>query len=243
MKDKKNNKELEHSSSFTMKQLPDQEKPYEKCLAYGPDVLSDAELLAAILRTGSQGQSVVDMCRSLLNSLNGEGLCGLYNMTSSELMQMRGIGKVKAVQIECLLELTRRISRARISDPTREGFNDPNKIADYYMEDFRHESQEKLLVVMLGSKGRLLGDCVVSVGTVDRTLASPRDIFVAALSRRAAGIVLLHNHPSGDPQPSDADIRLTERVRKCGEMMGVPLLDHIIIGDKRSVSFAREHLL
>ena len=172
-----------------------------------------------------------------------ESLCGLYGMTADELMQFRGIGKVKAVQLECIAELSRRIARSRAVKAGREIFRNPEQIADYYMEDFRHESQEKLLLIMLDTKGHLIADEIISVGTVDRTVASPRDIFLKALSHRAVTIVLLHNHPSGNPEPSEADLQLTKRVRECGEMIGIPLVDHIIIGDRRSVSFACERLL
>jgi DNA repair protein RadC len=228
---------------FTMKELPLSEKPYEKCLEYGPGMLSDAELLAVVLRTGCRGQSAVELCRSILSSLREGSLCGLYDLTADELMQFRGIGKVKAVQLECIAELSRRIARSRAVRDGQEIFRNPEQIADYYMENFRHESQEKLLLIMLDTKGRLIADEIISIGTVDRTLASPRDIFLKALSHRAVTIVLLHNHPSGNPEPSEADLLLTRQVRECGEMIGIPLVDHIIIGDRRSVSFALERLL
>jgi DNA repair protein RadC len=234
---------IQNNAHFTMKELPPSEKPYEKCLEYGPGMLSDAELLAVVLRTGSRGQSAVEMCRSVLASFREESLCGLYGLTADELMQFRGIGKVKAVQLECIAELSRRIARSRAVKAGREIFRNPEQIADYYMEDFRHESQEKLLLIMLDTKGHLIADEIISVGTVDRTVASPRDIFLKALSHRAVTIVLLHNHPSGNPEPSEADLQLTKRVRECGEMIGIPLVDHIIIGDRRSVSFACERLL
>ena len=164
---------IQNNAHFTMKELPPSEKPYEKCLEYGPGMLSDAELLAVVLRTGSRGQSAVEMCRSVLASFREESLCGLYGMTADELMQFRGIGKVKAVQLECIAELSRRIARSRAVKAGREIFRNPEQIADYYMEDFRHESQEKLLLIMLDTKGRYLPESALSQSGHHRTAAQP----------------------------------------------------------------------
>ena len=122
-------------------------------------------------------------------------------------------------------------------------FTDPESVAGYYMEDFRHEEQEKLLLIMLNSKGKLLGEEVISKGTVNATMISPREIYLCALRHLAVSIILLHNHPSGNPQPSDEDLILTQRVKQGGELLGIELLDHIIIGDHQAVSFKRCELL
>ena len=225
----------------TMKQLPAEEQPYEKCWDKGPAFLSDAELLSVILRTGSRGETALSLAGRILYEPPGRGLTGLYHMSMAELCSIRGIGKVKAAQLLCITELSRRISRENARESLC--FMDPQSVADYYMEDYRHEEQEKVLLLMLSSKGMLLGQEVISIGTVNAAMISPREIFLCALQYHAVSVILMHNHPSGNPSPSREDIILTGRVRECGELLGIELLDHIIIGDQCSFSMRKEGLL
>ena len=224
-----------------MKCLPEEERPYEKCWRLGADALTDAELLSVILRTGSRGEPALALSRRILSLSTEEGLLGIYHLSLTELTKVRGIGRVKAVQLKCIAELSRRIAKTQAGSSL--SFTDPDTVADYYMEDFRHEEQEKLMLLLLNSKGRLLGEEVVSQGTVNATLISPREIFLCALRYHAVSLILLHNHPSGSPDPSEADLLMTRRVRESGALLGIELLDHIIIGDQKSVSFRRERLL
>ena len=227
---------------FTMKQLPEDEKPYEKSLLLGVRALTDAELLAVILRTGSQGVSALDLAKSVLNAPAAQkGLLGLHQLTVNDLMKLHGIGKVKAIQIKCILELSRRIAK----ESSRAGlsFLHPSTIADYYMEDLRHSSQEQVVLMMLNAKCRLLGDKVISKGTATGSMISPREIFQEALHYQAVSIVLVHNHPSGDPSPSSDDRLLTRRVQNAGDMLGIPLLDHVILGDHSYISFKEQDLM
>ena len=222
-----------------MKKIMDmakEDRPYEKCLRLGPGALSDGELLAVLLRTGTKGCPSVDMADEILNlSRNREGLTGLYQLSLAQLQSVKGVGKVKAVQIKCIGELSKRIAAAT----ARKGlsFNQPETIAEYYMERLRHEEQELLICMMLDTKNHLLGEEMVFKGTVNSSLVNPREIFLAAVSYHAVGILLVHNHPSGDPTPSRADMDFTERVRRAGDILGIPLIDHIIIGDHRFLSF------
>lgn len=227
------------TANHTMKSMPTKERPYEKCLENGAESLSDAELLSVILRTGSRGESALELSRKIL-SLGGEknGLLGIYHMSVAELTKVRGLGMVKAVQLKCIAELSRRISRSRFSEGI--SFQDPVTVAEYYMEDLRHLEQETAILVMLNSKGRLIKDMVLSKGTVRASMISPREIFIEAVRNQAVSIILLHNHPSGIPDPSEEDIRLTERVRRSGAMLGIELLDHIIIGDCQAVSMREQ---
>jgi DNA repair protein RadC len=229
------------ASSKTMKSIPKEERPYEKCLAKGAESLSDAELLAVILRTGSKGESALDLSRKVL-AQNGEGngLLGIYHMSISDLTGIRGLGKVKAVQLKCVAELSKRIARQTFSEGV--SFRDPVSVARYYMEELRHQEQEILMLVMLNSKGRLIRDMVISKGTVRASLISPREIFIEAVRHQAVSIILLHNHPSGIPDPSREDILLTERIRDAGSLIGIELLDHIIIGDCQAVSMREQGL-
>lgn len=221
-----------------MKDLPKQEMPYEKCWQAGAGSLTDAELLSVILRTGSKGEPAIELSRNILSQAKGNGLLGIYHMSLAELMGIRGVGRVKAVQLKCIAELSRRIAKTQAASSVN--FTDPETVAEYYMEDFRHEEQEKLLIIMLNCKGGLLGEEVVSKGTVNGTMISPREIFLSAMKFQAVSIILLHNHPSGDPTPSEEDFLLTKRVRESGELLGIPLLDHIIIGDQQAVSFRQQ---
>lgn len=222
-----------------MKSIPQEERPCEKCLARGAESLTDAELLAVILRTGSKGESALELSRKIL-ALNGEGngLLGIYHMSISDLIKVRGLGKVKAVQLKCLAELSKRFARAQFSVGI--SFKDPVSVAEYYMEELRHLEQEVLLLVMLNSKGRLIRDRIISKGTVRAAMISPREIFIEALRNQAVSIILLHNHPSGIPDPSMEDITLTRRVKEAGSMIGIELLDHIIIGDCQAVSLREQ---
>lgn len=222
-----------------MKKIMDmakEDRPYEKCRRLGPGALSDGELLAVLLRTGTKGCPSVDMADEILNlSRNKEGLLGLYQLSLTQLQSVKGVGAVKAVQIKCIGELSKRIAAAT----ARKGlsFNQPETIAEYYMERLRHEEQEQLICMMLDTKNHLLGEEMVFKGTVNSSLVNPREIFLTAVSYHAVGILLIHNHPSGDPAPSRADLDFTQRVCRAGEILGIPLVDHIIIGDHRFLSF------
>ena len=158
----------------------------------------------------------------------------LPQWTVEQLRQVRGIGKVKAIQIRCLAELARRMAKAEALEGL--DFSSPNTIARYYMEDMRHRQKEVMKLLLLNTKAKLIGASDISVGTVNATLVSPRELFLEALKKNAVSIILLHNHPSGDPTPSQEDILLTQRVRKAGDLIGIELLDHIIIGDNRYIS-------
>ena len=211
--------------------LPKEQRPYEKCQEKGAAALTSQELLAILLRTGTVQESALELAGRVLRSCPGEeGLRGLYTMSEEQLMQLPGIGRVKAMQLKCICELSRRLSR-ETAEPGAE-FTSPKAIAGYYMEDMRHKKQEELLLVMLNGRNRRIGETVVSKGTVNGSLVSPREIFLEALRRQAVSVVLLHNHPSGDPQPSEEDLLVTKRVEEAGRLLGIALLDHIIIGDR-----------
>lgn len=222
------------------RKIPDGELPYEKCEKRGAGNLSDAELLAVILRTGTNGSTAVELAQSILAGEPG-GLLNLYQTSMEELKQISGIGRVKAIQLKCIGEISKRISMAQhLQGITLES---AKAVADYYMEQLRYEEREVLLVSMYDAKCRLIGDEMISVGTVTSSLVSPREIFLRAVGRHAVTIILLHNHPSGVPEPSPADKRATEQVKLCGDMLGIHLSDHIIIGDNRYYSFKEQGLI
>lgn len=222
--------------TVTMKHLPPQMQPYEKCISYGPQFLTDAELIACIIRSGNKEYTSVALAEELLKLRKGkDGLSGLCSLTHEELTDVPGIGKVKALQIQCVFELAKRMSRQTAKETLN--FKEPESIAKYYMEDFRHKEQEQLMLLFLDNKSNLLGEKQIFTGTVNASIVSPREIYLEALRYHAVGIIMLHNHPSGDPTPSNADLRITKKVREAGILLDIPLLDHIVIGDKKYVSF------
>ena len=226
----------------TIKEIPEDNRPYEKCLAGGAQTLTDGELLAVLLRTGTKGRNSLELAQEILElSKDKEGLLGLHQLSLAQLRSVKGVGKVKAVQIKCIGELSKRIASAAAKRGL--SYNRPATIADYYMERLRHEEQELLMCMMLDTKNHLLGEEMVFKGTVNGSLANPREIFLSAFSYHAVGIILVHNHPSGDPRPSRADLDFTERVFRAGEIVGIPLLDHIIIGDHTYISLKEEGIL
>lgn len=218
------------------------ELPYDKFMRIGPENLSDAELLAIMLRTGTRDKTPIEVGREILR-LAGEkwGLLGLYHFHIKELMQIPGIGEVKAVQLLCIAEIAKRTSNMRAKSEL--AFDKPETVAAYYMERMRHRDTELLLLVLLDAKRHIMDESVLSTGTSNSTIISPRDICIRAMRNEAAYIVILHNHPSGDPTPSKQDVAVTQKIKEVSDLVEIPLLDHIIIGDNRFTSFNQEGLL
>lgn len=213
-----------------MKDMPVSERPYEKCMQYGAPALSDAELLAVIIRTGGKGERVTELAARVINSAPGNKLGGLFHMSLKQLTAINGIGKVKAVQIACLTEITKRMMASAVSAGELL-CTEPEKVAVYFMPRMKFLEHEQVRLLILDGKNALKSDIVISEGSFNSAVASPREIFYNALKNRAVSIIVLHNHPSGDPSPSREDILLTKRIADTGRMVGIPLLDHIIIGD------------
>lgn len=221
---------------------PKGELPYDKFLRMGAESLTDAELLAVMLRTGTKDKNPVELGREILNLCDEKwGLLGLHHYSVKDLQKIPGIGEVKAVQLLCVAEIAKRISTMQASRNLT--FNRPDTVAEYYMEQMRHKNTEQVLLILLDSKNRLMSDVVLSTGTVNASLISPREILIKALHEEASGIMLLHNHPSGDPTPSRQDIIMTGKIKEVSELIDIPLIDHIVIGDKRYTSFKQEELL
>ena len=183
-----------------------------------------------MLQTGTKGKSALDLSLEILTDENGKiSLKKFRQMDYMDFCRVKGIGPVKAVQLSSLNELTKRLSKMQYARQPR--FTSPEEIASFFMEDLRHEQQENLILVMMNNKMELLGYKLMFKGTVNASLISPREIFLEALHKEAVYIVLLHNHPSGDPTPSNEDIQATRRVRESGKLLGIQLADHIVIGD------------
>ncbi len=220
---------MNNDRHLTMKDLPKSERPYEKCELYGVSALSDAELLAIMIRSGLKDMKAVDIAVSLLSAdKRYPGLEGLMRLERHDFMKVPGIGKVKAIQLEALGELARRFTR--ISFKEGHIFRSAQDVADYYMAFMQYLEREELHLLMLDNRNRMIADKQLSIGTVNCAYVDTREIFIQALKHHAVNIILVHNHPGGDASASEEDIAVTNRVRQAGELIGIQLLDHIIIG-------------
>ena len=217
--------------------------PYEKFLALGPKALTEEELIAIILRTGTKNTPALKLAEEILSKASSkeEGLNGLHHLSVQELMEIPGIGEVKAVKIKCMAEMAIRMARHKAAAKLK--FDAPETVADYYMEEMRHQEKEKILLLLLDNRLQLIEEYMISLGTVNASLLSTPDVFVKALTCRASSFMLLHNHPSGDPAPSRNDIQITQKMKEAGELMDMPLIDHIILGNGTFISLKKEELI
>ncbi|WP_338658717.1 RadC family protein [Paraclostridium sordellii] len=216
-----------------------EERPREKMLSNGEKSLSNAELLAIILRTGTKKQSVLELANYILNK-DSQGIRWLKDITVQELCEIDGIGISKATQIKAALELGIRISSAK---PTKYKVTNPWDIYKYYMESLRYLNKEIFKIILLNTKNEIICDIDVSVGTLNMSLVHPREVFREAIKRNSNNIILMHNHPSGNIEPSNEDKKVTLRLIKCGELIGIEVIDHIIIGDGLYYSFKENMII
>ncbi len=218
----------------SIKHWPSAERPRERLLEKGPDALSDAQLLAILLRTGDQGQSALDLALALIGRFGG--FAGLETASVAELCELKGVGPTKAAQIKAALEVARRLGRR--GEDKRPAFHGGSDVYSYLAPAMAGLPHEEFRVLLLDSKHRLNREITVSRGTLAGAAVDPREVFSAALRERAAAVVCGHNHPSGDPAPSAEDRALTARLRESGRLVGVPLLDHVVVGRTGFFSFA-----
>lgn len=224
----------------TIPELKPEQRPDEKCLAFGPEALTDAELLAILLRTGTIEETSVDLAGRILDPENGQpgSLLNLLDRRIEDLQEIKGIGRVKALKIKAVAELSKRIAMTKAEEKL--DFSMPESVAGYYMEQLRHCGKEQVILILLDAGCRKIRDLTLSVGTVNCSLISPREVIREALQYNAVNLILLHNHPSGDPTPSKADLAVTKRVKKACAIMDLALLDHIIVGDNTYYSMKEE---
>ncbi|HET6871358.1 MAG TPA: DNA repair protein RadC [Sporolactobacillaceae bacterium] len=222
-----------------VRDVPLEERPRERLVKYGAHVCSNQELLAIILRTGSKEESVIQLAERLLTTMNG--ISNLREATVEELVKIKGIGPTKAIQLLATIELGKRLLNERRHE--KQAIRSPKDGADYVMEDLRHLSQEHFVALYLNTKNQVIHQQTVFIGSLNASIVHPREVFKEALKRSAASLVCFHNHPSGDPTPSREDIEVTKRLVDCGIMLGIEVLDHIIIGDKKYVSLKEKGLV
>ncbi len=221
----------------------DGQLPYERFEKLGPEALTDVELVAIIIRCGTIGADSIQLAEKVmhLQGRDQDGILSLIHVSMHELMQIKGIGQVKAVRLKCVAELSRRISRQHHKKNLC--FNNPKSVADYYMESLRHLENEQVLLILTDNRNGLIHEEVMTRGTVNSSLLSPREVFILALKYQAVHIFLLHNHPSGDATPSRQDIELTKHISDISKIINIPLVDHIIIGDNKYTSLKENGLL
>lgn len=222
-----------------IRDYPKEERPRERFLQDGPQSLSNQELLALLLRTGSREESVLQLSGRLINSFKGLRL--LKEASVEELTVINGIGEAKAIQILASVELGRRINN--LNDQDRYVIRSPEDGANYCMEEMRFLSQEHFVCLYLNTKNQVLQKTTVFIGSLNASIVHPREVFKEAFKRSAASIICLHNHPSGDPSPSREDIEVTKRLVECGKIIGIEVLDHIIIGEHKYVSLKEKGYL
>lgn len=224
------------SHNELLRDVPNEERPRERMLNFGAQALSNAELLAILLRTGTVAESAVKLAYRVLSESNG--LRNLVDLSVEQLTSIKGIGSAKALQIQAGIELGRRLARTTAQETI--SIRSPKDAANLLMEDLRYLQKEHFVCLFLNTKNQVLAQETLSMGSLNASLVHPREVFRSAIKRSSASIICAHNHPSGDPTPSREDIDLTKRLVEAGNLIGIDVLDHVIIGDHTYVSLKEQ---
>jgi len=226
-------------SPYTISRWPKKERPRERLLQHGPQNLTEAELLGILLGKGTKKKNAIDLARELLEQY--ESLQGLFSRSPSELMKVKGIGSAKAATLSAAFELVRRIQSQRMNG--RSSFKRSSDVVNHYLPLMRDLRKEVFKVLLLNRANRLIKEVPISEGTLDASIVHPRDVFREALLEPAAGIILIHNHPSGNPSPSEEDLRVTKQLVEAGRLLGIRVYDHIILAGETYRSLADDGLI
>lgn len=227
------------STSYMLRDLPMEERPRERMMEFGPGALSNAELLAILFRTGTRSESAIHMAQRVLSEIGG--IRGLVDLSLDEMIQIKGIGPAKAIELKAGIELGRRLAKSRL--PESETVRSPQVVAELLMEQMRYLQKEHFVCIFLNTKNHIIAQETLSIGSLNASIVHPREVFRAAIKCSSASVVCAHNHPSGDPTPSAEDIRMTSRLCEAGEIVGIDVLDHIVIGDGKFVSLKEQGLM
>lgn len=227
-------------SNIRINDIPQNERPMEKLLKYGSDDLSNAELLAVLLRRGTRGENIISISTRLLSDVGG--LDGLLHINLEEAKKIKGIKDVKACQIIAMIELFKRFRTLR-SVNNEFKVSSPKDISKLLINEMNNLNQEVLKLILLNTKNTVIGVKDVFKGSLNSSIVHPREIFREAVQRGSANIIICHNHPSGDPTPSKEDVNITLRIKQCGDLMGIGLLDHIIIGNNNYISLKEKGII
>ena len=225
--------------NLTIKDLPPDERPRERLVKYGAEALSNAELLAIIMRVGTREYSAIGLAEHMLAKFSG--LKGIATAGVEELGTIKGLGTAKAAQIKAMVELGKRLAAS--VGHTRPTIRSPQDAVDLLMPELRDEPQEHFKGLFLNNKHEVLRIRTITIGSLTASIITPRELFREAISTNSAAVIIAHNHPSGDPAPSQEDIDVTKRICQAGEMIGIDVLDHLVIGDGRWVSLKERGLL
>jgi DNA repair protein RadC len=226
-------------SSYKITRWPKKERPRERLLQHGPQPLTEAELLGILLGKGTRKKTAIDLARELLDQY--ESLQKLFTRSPSELMKIKGIGSAKAATLSAAFELVRRIQSQKNSSTA--SFRRSSDVANHYIPLMRDLRKEVFKVLLLNRANRLIKEVTISEGTLEASLVHPRDVFREALLEPAAGVILIHNHPSGNPSPSEEDLRITKQLVEAGRLLGIKVYDHIILAGENHRSLADEGLI
>jgi DNA repair protein RadC len=222
-----------------LRELPNDERPRERMLASGADALSNSELLAILLRTGTYQESAVHLAQRVLREAGS--LRQLADMSTQQLTAIKGIGAAKALQLQAGIELGRRLAKSTFEE--RVVIRSPQDVAHLLMEDMRYLQKEHFIVLFLNTKNHVIAQETLSMGSLNASIVHPREVFRAAIKRSSASIICAHNHPSGDPSPSPEDIELTRRLAEAGKLIGIDVLDHVVFGDRSYISLKEKGYL
>ncbi|MFO7887806.1 MAG: DNA repair protein RadC [Eubacteriales bacterium] len=225
---------------YTIMEIPKDERPREKLLKYGSKSLSNSELIGILLRVGSKKDTAITLGQKILRE-NEKGLLNLVNATPESLNKYHGISNAKAATLLAAVELGKRISTTKAEETFK--ITSPQDVAALVMEDMRYYKKEYFKIILLDTKNKVIDIITISIGSLNSSIVHPREVFLEAVKKSSASIVLLHNHPSGEVKPSREDINITQRLIKAGEIMGIKVLDHIIIGDGKYLSFKEENII
>lgn len=225
--------------NLTIMDLPENERPREKLLRYGAETLSNSELLAIILRTGSAKENILTLSNRIIAQRGG--LNGLLNSTAEDFIHVKGIGTAKASQLLALCEISKRFKAFKSGEEVK--ITSPNDVATYIMEEMRQLKKEVFKLIMVNTKKIVISVKDVSIGSLNASIVHPREVFLEAIRHNSASIIVCHNHPSGDPTPSTEDIKVTKRLKEAGNLLGIELLDHIVIGNGNYISFKEKGIL
>ncbi|NLM98193.1 MAG: DNA repair protein RadC [Halanaerobiaceae bacterium] len=224
---------------FTIKEMPADERPREKLIKFGAESLTDAELLAIIIRAGNKKRTAVELSQDIINHYGG--IKALNYLDVEEMKKVKGIGDAKAVQVKAAVELGRRL--ASLNHEKKNIVKSPGDVAQLLMPGFRYLTQEVFKIILLDIKNQLIAMPVISKGGLSSSIVHPREVFKEAIKHSSAAIILAHNHPSGIPEPSRDDLKITKKLVDAGEIIGIEVLDHIIIGDGIYVSLKEKGLI
>lgn len=223
-----------------IKELPYEERPREKLIQYGAETLSNTELLAILIGSGTKEVSAIMLANRIL-ALEGEGISYLTNCLPEELSDIPGMGMAKSCQIIAAIELGKRIA----TKPKGKKINikSPDEVASLFIEEMRYLKKEYFKVLLLNTKNEIIMIENISIGSLNSSVVHPREVFCTAIKKSACSIIAVHNHPSGNPMPSQTDIDITKRLMEAGELLGIKVLDHLIIGDGTYISLKAKMLL